>query len=258
MNDTVATVDVPPPTAARLDRFSVAGVFAVAGGALARHLPLCLGLALLIHVPLGLVLAAPVLFDLSEWGDQAFGALMMGTAVLCGQLTTAALAPAMQAWVRRERPGWSQTLRACGRSLGPTLATVVLVAVATGAALSLMWFVGFFVAVRLWVAIPAAAVERLGPWPAVTRSAELAQGFGWQIFIVVALTLAFIVGGYYGFFSLLHDGIDFGAYLAVLAGTYVFASFGAAVAAVLAGVSYAALRQDEVVIDGEDTVAAFD
>jgi len=50
---------------------------------------------------------------------------------------------------------------------------------------------GLVIAVMVFVALPACAVERTGPIRSLSRSVDLTEGFRWRVFLVFAVHLLF-------------------------------------------------------------------
>ena len=74
------------------------------------------------------------------------------------------------------------------------LVTATLALLAIGAGTLFCVLPGLFVGTLLWVALPAAVVERSGAVHALRRSVQLTKSARWQVFLVV-LALAFLVKG---------------------------------------------------------------
>jgi hypothetical protein len=74
------------------------------------------------------------------------------------------------------------------------LVTATLALLAIGAGTFFCVLPGLFVGTLLWVALPAAVVERSGAVHALRRSVQLTKKSRWQVFLLV-LALAFLVKG---------------------------------------------------------------
>ncbi len=87
------------------------------------------------------------------------------------------------------------------RALGAALAALpafigvlLLTAIPTGIGLLLLVIPGLYVASRLFLVVPIAALERSGPVATVQRSWEITAGNGWGIAWFLVLTVLFLLG----------------------------------------------------------------
>lgn len=87
------------------------------------------------------------------------------------------------------------------RALGTALAALpafigvlLLTAVPTGVGFLLFVIPGIYIAARLFVVVPVAALERSGPIATIQRSWEITTGNGWAIVWFLVLTVLFLFG----------------------------------------------------------------
>lgn len=125
---------------------------------------------------------------------------------------------------------------------------------------------GIIVVTMLWVAVPAAVIERNG-LSALSRSAELTKGYRWRIFglLIVLLFILFVlslpVGALSGmlvFSATSADGSLRTVFRIIMATNWVVASFTGAFSAVVYAVSYHDLRVAKEGADTEQIAAVFD
>ena len=113
------------------------------------------------------------------------------------------------------------------------LAALMLSALATGMGFLLLIVPGLYVAARLYLIVPVAAVERLGPMATLQRSWALTADCAWTILWFFVLTILFLFGA-----SLLASGVAaaLGSVLTLIGlkavGVFAAALVTAAVAAV--------------------------
>lgn len=109
--------------------------------------------------------------------------------LLCGIWLQAGLAFGVVRHLRGGKPGFLETFVQSLRMLIPALLVAAVVAIATGIGLLLIVVPGVIIALVLWVAVPAAVVERNG-LRALGRSAQLTNGYKGQIFgLALILTI---------------------------------------------------------------------
>lgn len=203
--------------------FSIGGVLAKGFRTLFRNFASFMLMALLF------LLVPAVLTLLMGPPQDPFGGgqvLLTVIQALFGYLLTAALVY-----------GTIQSLRSGSVSLGaaiagglqtflPVIAVAIVVGLAVGVGLVLLVVPGFIVLTILWVAIPAAVVERPGVGGALRRSAELTKGYRWQVFAIVIIigllqiAVGAIVGSAFqfavGFFGLTLIGWVVNAFMTAL------------------------------------------
>jgi hypothetical protein len=73
------------------------------------------------------------------------------------------------------------------RLIFPVIGVAILVGIATGLGFFLFIIPGLIVMTILWVAIPAAIIERQGVFKSLGRSARLTSGYRWKIFFVAVI-----------------------------------------------------------------------
>ena len=101
--------------------------------------------------------------------------------LLCLIWLQAGLAFGVVRHLRGANPGFLETFLQSLRMLLPAVLVTLVVAIATGIGLLLLIVPGIVIALVLWVAVPAAVVERSG-LRALARSAQLTNGYKGQIF----------------------------------------------------------------------------
>jgi hypothetical protein len=187
-------------------------------------------------------------FPLTQFAS--IGAMLVGTHSLHG-----VVAFAVGRRLRGETASFGASVAAGARSFPRSLllATVCTVLIALGV---VGLYVGaLIVAMHLYVATPAAAVERLGVGTAIRRSAHLVLGSRWPIFGALLLAGAVHFGSK---LLLVFVAANLGLYRAwpwlEFAATVLLAPFGA----VLAAVAYFMLRDGKENADARKIAAVFD
>lgn len=229
---------------------------------------------------LALVISAPpyvygILYNIPEsmdFGNPAFGGYSAGDVVMTlAQILLAYILTAALVY------GTIQHLRGrdvnIGECFGKGLSMIlpVLGVAFVSVLLMLIGFValvipGIIVVTMLWVAIPAAVIERNG-LSALSRSAELTKGYRWRIFVLL-LALIFIMillslplGAASGFlvFNAMSGGDGFATSMTILmAFNWILASFTGALSAVVYAVSYHDLRVAKEGADTDQIASVFD
>ena len=144
----------------------------------------------------------------------------------------------------------------------PVLGVSIVVAIVTGLASLLLVIPGLIVACMLWVAVPAAVVERRGVSASLSRSAELTKGHRWPVFgiIVLSILLALVVSFALGIgvailaFAFDQSSLALFSQVAELLAT----AFITALLAATAAVSYHDLRFVKEGIEIDEIAAVFD
>ncbi|MCY3621424.1 MAG: hypothetical protein OXH68_06890 [Gammaproteobacteria bacterium] len=115
--------------------------------------------------------------------------------LLCLIWLQAGLAFGVVRHLRGASPGFLETFVQSLRMLLPAVLVTVVVTIATGIGLVLLLVPGIVIALVLWVAVPAAVVERSG-LRALPRSARLTDGYKGQIFglALILLILQMVAG----------------------------------------------------------------
>ena len=115
--------------------------------------------------------------------------------LFCGWWLQAGLAFGIVRHLRGGTPGFVETLVQSVRMLFPAAVVALIAGIATGFGLFLFIVPGIVIALVLWVAVPAAVVERNG-LRALGRSAELTRGFKGQIFGLSLILFFFNMVGF--------------------------------------------------------------
>ena len=184
--------------------FSVGDVIKTTLAVYFNNLPAFLPLSLIVLAPSFLIVLLPDSSSLNDppvfpdvytdpvGGSEAmFPYYMVGAREgllgwLCLMLLHAALAYGVVRHLRGGHAAVSESLGQLARRIVPVLGVMVIVAVATGIGFLLFIVPGVWLTLVLWVALPAVVVERAG-LRAITRSAELTQGFRVPIFGLVLI-----------------------------------------------------------------------
>jgi len=87
-----------------------------------------------------------------------------------------------------------QALGAALAALPAFIGVLLLTAVPTGVGLLLLVVPGLYVASRLFLVVPIAALERAGPVATIQRSWQITAGNGWGIAGFLVLTILFVFG----------------------------------------------------------------
>ena len=189
--------------------FSVGDIIATSFRVYFNNLPTFLPLSLIVFLPLFAVVLIPesssvnnpVVLDPSQVTRARlleFGLVNMREAfvlVLCGVWLQAAFAFGVVRTLRGGSIGFAEMFAHSLRLLLPAILVALVVALATTVGFLLLIVPGVIVALVLWVAVPAAVVERSG-LRALGRSARLTDGFKGQIFgLALILILSQFVAG---------------------------------------------------------------
>ncbi len=161
------------------------------------------------------------------------------------------------AQLRGERATTAQSFAVGVKCLLPVLGVGILVGLAVMVGCLLLLVPGLILAVKYWVAVPVAVVERPGVTASMKRSAELVAGNGWSVF---AIMLAVVFLGV-GLNQVVQHAWDITTltlselktYLAVELGVAVVTT---AVSAVITAVTYHDLRVAKEEISAEDIARA--
>ncbi|MDE0420385.1 MAG: hypothetical protein OXK76_05780 [Gammaproteobacteria bacterium] len=191
--------------------FSVGDIIKTSFAVYFSNLPVFVPLAFIAFVPVFAVVLIPesssvnnpfVLPDPNAADPQAamaeLGAfyLVMGreflVAMLCTVWLQAGYAFGVVRHLRGGSTGFAETFVQSVRMLGPALLVAVVVGIGVGIGSLLFLVPGIIIALVLWVAVPAAVVERSG-LGALGRSAELTRGFKGQIFGLALILFMFQV-----------------------------------------------------------------
>lgn len=184
--------------------FSVGDILKLSFSVYFSNLPAFLPLSLIAFVPSFLVVFLPAsstfhnpILDplvLDPRNAEYWEFVMAGTResfvdLLCAIWLQAGLAFGVVRHLRGGKPGFLETFVQSLRMLLPALLVAAVVAIATAIGLLLIVVPGVIIALVLWVAVPAAVVERSG-LRALGRSAQLTNGYKGQIFgLALILTI---------------------------------------------------------------------
>ena len=137
----------------------------------------------------------------------------------------------------------------------PVIGVAILMILATSLGMLLLIIPGLIVMTMLWVAIPAAIVERPGVFASLRRSRELTKGFRWKVFglIILILISQWAIGWVTGFVLRMSGSIP-----AVLLGNLLVTVFFTALWAVVSAVGYHDLRVVKEGVGTEEIAAVFD
>ncbi|MHA1537935.1 MAG: hypothetical protein ACTSUD_10300 [Alphaproteobacteria bacterium] len=175
-------------------------------------------------------------------------------------LATAAIAYGTFKAIQGQRAGIADCLSRGLAMVFPVLGVAILSALAILLGTILLIVPGFIVLTILYVAVPAAVVERPGVINAMSRSAELTKGYRWPVFgIIVILILINIGTSMLVSVPFLASGMKTLSMLtwnALLSG--LLTAFQTALAAVMATVVYHDLRVAKEGIDVADIATVFD
>lgn len=188
------------------------------------------------------------------------GSILSIVSFLLGYLVTAVLVYGTIRELRGNRASIGDCIKSGLAVLLPVIGVAIVAGLITVVATVLLIIPGIIAFVVLWVAIPAAVVERPGVFASLSRSAELTKGHRWQIFglvlllavlgAVVTFVVAMPVGGMAAY-------AKSGTSLILLVNLAVSAFF-MALWAVVAAVSYHDLRVVKEGLGSEDIAAIFD
>lgn len=177
--------------------FSVGDILGQSFSIYFRNLPTFVPMSLIAFVPsfavvllldsssvndpliLGPDLQDPTAIDI--WGNVGVAMREAFVSLLCLTWLQAGLAFGVVRQLRGGTTGFVETILQGLRMLAPAILVALVVAILTGIGVVLLIVPGIIVALILWVAVPAAVIERSG-LRALGRSHELTNGFKGQIF----------------------------------------------------------------------------
>lgn len=182
-------------TSAPQGQFGVGVVLSQAMSVFGANLvPFCL-LAFILMAPSFLYMMFFFGSDTDPLAGFSFGN-MLATIIqmVMSQLIAAAITHGSFQYLRGRKVGLGEALSRGLALILPMLGVAILSGLAIGIGTILLVVPGIIVAVMLWVAIPAAVVERPGVIASLQRSAELTKGYRWPVFgilvIIVVVVLA--------------------------------------------------------------------
>lgn len=242
-------------------RFSVGGVLNKTFEIYFRNLGVLVGIGLLAYLPLQLIQAAA----LSDGTGFDMVGLFM-TMVSLG-FTVLALFVMQGAIIHGVHENLNERPFVVGRSLNVALSRVgvifgVSIVSTVLAALGLMVFLvpGIIILCALWLAVPAAVVERKGVGAALGRSRELTVGYRMRIFGLVVILwiisaiLGLVLGGVIT--ALSATGVSNSWWPAIVQAVVNAAT--ASLGAVAISVSYYHIRMDSEGVDLTELASVFD
>jgi hypothetical protein len=205
-------------------------------------------------VVIALILLLPsLLYEIAFLADpeaaySAGGLVAVVIQMILSQLTTAAITYGALQYLNGHAVGVGECLSRGLSLILPVIGVAILTGLIVGIGAILLIVPGLIAAVMLWVAIPAAVVERRGVIESLKRSAELTKGYRWSVFgILLIIVVAGIVVGFVVQFILL----PVGGYSLYAVGTWVVQAAFGAFSATAAAVGYYFLR---VAKEGADIV----
>jgi hypothetical protein len=190
-----------------------------------------------------------------SWNAVGGGVFAYLLQAVLGQLGTAALTYGTFQDLRGQRASLDECVRRGVWLILPVLGVAILATLAMFAGMLLLVIPGLIVATMLWVAIPVAVVERPGIVASLNRSAVLTKGHRWRILGILVLlgVISWALGWFVGIVLPLS-----GTYTLAAFGNWVVQAFTTALGAVIAAVSYHALRVSKEGGDINDIAAVFD
>jgi len=198
----------------------------------------------------------------SETMATAFSGMGTGTDIvksLLGAVISAALVYGTFQELRNRR---ASLVDCIGRGLKqalPVIGVAILVGLAVGLGTLLFVIPGLIIMTMLWVAIPAAVIEKKGVTASLQRSVDLTRGYRWRVFSIILLVwvINFASLGvlYFPVFFLSEGAIhQTGVVLVMLLMTALFT----ALSAVVSAVGYHDLRVVQEGVGIEEIAAVFD
>ena len=230
--------------------FSIGRVLSLSFGVLTRNLPAFLFLAVAVHV--AAFLASMALIVIAAKTSPFVAVLANLFQSLATSLLTAMIAYGTYRDLRGNRASLGQVV---GRGIAlviPIFFVGLLVAIIIGIGFALVFVPGIFFATILWVAIPAAVVERPGIFASLGRSSDLTKGSRWRIFglaVVIYVPMYVVIT--------LLTPLEQDGQLLVIVPTVLYGLLSL-FAAVAAAVSYFELRRIKEGIGVGDLAAVFD
>lgn len=216
-----------------------------------------LGLALLLLAPE----AELSRYLLEQVRHQAASALWVIGAAVVGSLlvipiATGAFTYGVLLEMRGERPSIVACLVTGVRSLLRVLLVSIFQSLAVLAGLMLCFVPGLFLMLTFFVAVPAAVEDRLGPFGALRRSAELTRDFRLHIFYL--LTKLFVAQGVVSFAARFVLGLADAAPWMRAATTYLISALFVGLGATATAVAYYRLRMVKEGVAAAEIVSVFD
>jgi hypothetical protein len=175
--------------------------------------------------------------------------------MILSQLLAATISFATFQYLRGQPVGIGECLSRGLSLIGPVFGVAFLAGLIIGVGLVLLVVPGIIAAVMLWIAIPAAVVERPGVVASLKRSADLTKGYRWTIFgILFVIGLILIIATIILSFVLLSAA----GFTVFSIGAWVLQAIFGAFSATLAAVGYYFLRATKEGVDIADIAKVFD
>ncbi len=149
-------------------------------------------------------------------------------------------------------------------SVGYAILTTILVGLGIGLGAILLIVPGIILSCYWFVAIPASAIERVGPVTAINRSVTLTQGYRWQIFglavifVLTGLGIGFALGKLIPPPTTITIESIKAYYQTIIIGQYVLTIPLAIVQSIAAGYAYYILSIEKDGIDVDDIAKVFE
>ena len=161
--------------------------------------------------------------------------------------------------LRGEKPAVVVSLAQGLSRILPLLAIYIVSTVLVGLASLLFIIPGLIVYTMLWVAIPAAVVERPGVFGSLKRSRELTKGSRWSVFGIILLT-GLVTFGVQWLAGLVFSESALGAAAPLFstAATMAIVALTGTFSAVITAIGYHDLRAAKEGLKVEDIAAVFD
>lgn len=221
-------------------------------------------LAIIFNIPMQFV--SMQLTDPDTIGGENYWLLVVGTvlgSLVLGFLLSATL---VYGTVLELRGGRAGIVECISRGLGlllPVIGVGILVSVIVSVGSMLLLIPGIIAFVGLWVAVPAAVVERPGVGASLSRSWGLTKGYKWPLFglililVILSSVIGAVLGGLIGFADLFTGGEGL-SYTANLVINVIVQAFTGALLAVASAVAYHDLRIAKEGVSAEQIAAVFD
>jgi hypothetical protein len=190
-----------------------------------------------------------------RWNAVGGGGFAYLLQLVLGQLGTAALTYGTFQDLRGRQASLDECVRRGIALILPVIGVAIVMTIIISVGTLLLVVPGLIFATMLWVAIPVAVVERPGVIASLKRSATLTKGHRWQIFgiLILLVLISVALGWLVGFVLPLSGTVTIAAF-----GNWVVQAFTTALGAVIAAVSYHALRVSKEGGDINDIAAVFD
>lgn len=191
-----------------------------------------------------------------------FALVTLGNLVL-GLLLSATLVYGTVLELRGGRAGIVECVSRGLGSLLPVIGVGILLTLIISLGFLIFIIPGIIAFVALWVAVPAAVVERPGVGGSLSRSRELTKGNRWPLFglililIILSGVIGAVLGGLIGFGAVFTDGAEL-SFTVTLVINVVVHAFSGALLAVASAVAYHDLRIAKEGVSAEQIAAVFD